>query len=334
MKDKHKIIAAAFAGLCIVAITFVMAFNHSSIGFTSDNNTVKKEVLFLAKATDSEFWKSVCAGASVASAEYNLEMRFEGPENEEDYATQNNMIYSAIEDGVDAIVFSAVDYELNAEAIDKAAMAGIKIVAVDSEVDSKYVQYYIGTDNYEAGCMAGENALSMEEGQLNIGIVNFDSKTENGQSREKGFRDVVLEDERVNIVSSINVKSSTEDARIKTIEMLKQCPEINVIVTFNEWTSLGVGEAVDELNLGEDIHVIAFDSNVRSVGMLEEGIVDALVVQNPYAMGYLGIEKAFELLNDQHLPQEKVISTSSMLVTRENMYDEECQRVLFAFDEN
>lgn len=66
--------------------------------------------------------------------------------------------------------------------------------------------------------------------------------------------------------------------------------------------------------------------------MLETGEVDALVVQNPYAIGYLGVETAYRLLNGQKLPAPE-IDTSTMLVTRENMYTEESQRLLFSFDE-
>ena len=56
--------------------------------------------------------------------------------------------------GAKALVFSAIDYENNAAAIDAAAAAGVRIVAIDSNVDSAAVQTYIGTDNYAAGQMA------------------------------------------------------------------------------------------------------------------------------------------------------------------------------------
>ena len=56
--------------------------------------------------------------------------------------------------------------------------------------------------------------------------------------------------------------------------MLKKHPKINVIVTFNEWTTLGVGYAIQELGLKDNVRVVAFDSNVVSVGMLETGEVD------------------------------------------------------------
>ena len=76
---------------------------------------------------------------------------------------------------------------------------------------------------------------------------------------------------------------------------------------------------------------MAFDSNVVSVGMLETGEVDALIVQNPYAMGYLGVENAYSLISGQSIA-DKEIDTSLLIVTKENMYDDESQRLLFSFD--
>ena len=77
--------------------------------------------------------------------------------------------------------------------------------------------------------------------------------------------------------------------------------------------------------------MVAFDCNVVSVGMLETGEVDALIVQNPYAMGYLGVENAYNLINGQSI-EKKEVDTSLMIVTKENMYDDESQRLLFSFD--
>lgn len=76
---------------------------------------------------DSSFWQSAYAGAGAASAEYNLDLVCEGPDGdgEEDYEAQNEMIDRAIREQVDALLFSAIDFEKNAEAIDRAAKAGI-----------------------------------------------------------------------------------------------------------------------------------------------------------------------------------------------------------------
>jgi ribose transport system substrate-binding protein len=301
-------------------------------GKESENKEGSKHyVAMITKSTTSSFWKSVFAGANAASTEYNLTITMDGPENEEDFQTQNQMIEEAVENGAEVIVFSAVDFHANREAIDKAAEKGVKIVVIDSDVNSDKVSCRISTDNYQAGRMAGAAVLSSKEDELNVGIVNFDKNSANGQQREKGFRDELANDTRVRIVDAINVLSTTEDSLEGTCQMLEEHPEINVIATFNEWTSLGVGYAIEELGLAEETMVVAFDSNVVSVGMLEAGEVDALIVQNPYAMGYLGVECAYNLINA--LPVEaSQVDTATTVITRENMFDEECQKVLFVFD--
>lgn len=290
----------------------------------------KSYVALITKSTESAFWQSVYAGASAAATEYNLDVTLEGPDSEEDYVTQNRMIAQAVERGARAIIFSAVDYNANSEAISQAARSGVKIVVIDSDVNSSQVNCRIGTDNRAAGRMAGEAVLRSTEEKLYIGIVNHDINSANGQQREEGFREAALKDKRVEVMYTINVASTTEDARAGTTQLLKEHPEINAVVTFNEWTSLGVGWAIRDLELADSTQVVAFDSNVVSVGMLETGEVDALIVQNPYAMGYLGVEQANNLMSGNG-QTEKQIHTATTCVTRENMYDLECQRILFAF---
>ena len=88
----------------------------------------------VAKSRESEFWKAVLSGAEAAATEYNMQLTVLAPDNEENYDDQNQLIEKAVEDGAQAIVFSAIDYEANAEAIDAAAAAGVTIVGIDSAV--------------------------------------------------------------------------------------------------------------------------------------------------------------------------------------------------------
>lgn len=320
-----------------VLLLFYMIWQISGAQFVSeirerDNaESGKHYVAVIAKSTTSAYWKSVFAGVNAAKTEYNLEVTLEGPDDEEDYETQNQMIDRAVKNGAEVIILSAVDYHVNAQAVERAADNGVKIVVIDSDVDSGKVSCRISTNNYQAGCMVGETVLGSTKQDIYVGIVNFDEISANGQQRERGFRDTVEGDRRVTIVDAVNVNSNTESAKEATMDMLGKYPEINVIVTFNEWTSLGVGYAIQEMELADTTNVIAFDSNVVSVGMLETGEVDALIVQNPYAMGYLGIECAYHLINGNSIEQT-VIDTTTTVVTRDNMFSEECQRILFAFD--
>lgn len=295
--------------------------------------TQKPYVAVIAKSTNSSFWKSVQAGANAAASEYNLEFTFDGPFSEEDYNAQNSMIADAVAQGARAIVLSAIDYAGSAEAVDAAAAAGVSVVVIDSDVDSDRVAARIGTDNYAAGMAAAQALLDTQLETLTIGVVNFDEHTRNGQEREQGFCDGIAADPRAEIVEILHIDSDSNLAIASTRDLLFRRPEINAIATFNEITTLGVGHAIEASGLRDAVYVVGFDSNIVSVGMLETGEIDALVVQNPFAMGYLGVETAASLIAGR-TPADPQITTEARVIDRAAMYTEENQKLLFSFTEN
>ena len=293
----------------------------------------RHRVAIVAKSTRTEFWLSVFAGAQAAAAEYNVELDISGPETEEDYETQNRMVAEAVDAGAEALVFSAIDYENNAAAIDAAAAAGVRIVAIDSNVDSAAVQTYIGTDNYAAGQMAAQAALDAVDGELTVGIVNYDISSANGQERERGARDLFEASGRAQVAARINTLAEAGRAQADTEELLHAHPDINVLLAFNEPTSVGAAAAVAAQDLSDTVFLVGFDSNLATVEGLQNGSVDALIVQNPYAMGYLGVESAYRLLSGQGGSLAPTVDTATSIVDLENLFTMDSQKALFAFEQ-
>ena len=293
----------------------------------------RHRVAIVAKSTRTEFWLSVFAGAQAAAAEYNVELDISGPETEEDYETQNRMVAEAVDAGAEALVFSAIDYENNAAAIDAAAAAGVRIVAIDSNVDSAAVQTYIGTDNYAAGQMAAQAALDAVDGELTVGIVNYDISSANGQERERGARDLFEESGRAQVAARINTLAEAGRAQADTEELLRAHPDINVLLAFNEPTSVGAAAAVAAQDLSDAVFLVGFDSNLATVEGLQNGSVDALIVQNPYAMGYLGVESAYRLLSGQGGSLAPTVDTATSIVDLENLFTMDSQKALFAIEQ-
>lgn len=292
----------------------------------------QRSVALIAKSTQTEFWLSVFAGAEAAATEYNLSLTLSGPETEEDYEAQNQMIAQAVEAGADAIVFSAIDQEKNAAAIDEAARQGVRIVSIDSGVVSDQVGTYIGTDNYAAGRMAAQAALEGVEGPMNVGVVNYDEGTANGQERQQGALDALAESGRAQVTAVVTTLVEAGQAQADTAALLRAHPEINVLLAFNEPTSVGAAGAVAQLGRQEEVFLVGFDSNVATIDGLQEGSVDALIVQNPYAMGYLGVESAYMLLAGRGGELEEKVDTSTQIVDRRNLFSVDSQKALFAFD--
>lgn len=292
----------------------------------------KKYIAVIAKAVSSDFWHNVKNGVLSAATEYNVTVTFEGPENEEDYNAQNALIDAAVKNGADAIVLSAIDYNKSVDTVNAAVREGVKVITIDSDVNSDAVSLFIGTDNVAAGIDAGKAALDgfAKESNIYIGLVNYNADTDNGNQREEGFKQYVSSFENAQIIASVMAESNEESATAAAKRLLTQDPRINVIVGFNEWMTLGVGNAVKALGFSEKVRSVGFDSNLTSVGMLETGEMDALIVQNPFAMGYLGVEKAAALISGESV-QEGELYTFVTTVTKENLFNDDIQKILFRF---
>lgn len=316
--------AILLSGILLLSLLFGCA----STAQTPSQHTVT----LIAKSTETEFWLSVFAGAEAAATEYNMKLTIVGPETEEDYETQNQMVADTVEAGTEALIFSAIHYDKNAQAIDAAAQSSVKIVAIDSNVASDAVSTYIGTDNYAAGKMAAQAALERVDGDFKVGIINYDISSFNGQERERGAVDALNASGRAEIISVINTLAEAQQAQADTVKLLEEHPEINVLLAFNEPTSVGAAMAIQQLECEDSIFLVGFDSNVASVDGLQDGSVDALIVQNPYAMGYLGVESAYKLLNGQGGELAEIVDTSTQIVDRENLFSIDSQKALFAFE--
>lgn len=318
----------------LVAFAVVLSLVFCFAGCTGGNLSSKsKTVAVITKGSDSDFWNDVKNGAFSAATEYNIDITFEGPDSEEDYESQNKMIENAVSKNVGAIVLSAIDYEKNAPAVQKAIDKGIKVITVDSDVDADGKELFIGTDNVSAGKKAAEQAIELckNKKSVNIGIVNYGENTENGKQRLKGFTDYIEKVKNAKVVASVNVESNAESATLGAKQLIEENKGINVLIGFNEWSTLGVGYAIKELNLKDEVFGIGFDSNVNCVGMLETGEIDTLIVQNPFSMGYLSVSKAAELLLG-NAKTDGVIETDTYVVNRKNMFSPDVQKILFSLN--
>ncbi len=317
MKRKGLVFLLCLSLLCLAGC------HHSG-------EAAKRYVAVITKSADSDFFEKMHSGAETAATQYHLTVSFEAPRNEEDYESQNRMIEKAVENGADAILLSAIDYEKNSDAVNNAVRKGVKVLTVDSDVRSDLTSQFIGTDNREAGRVAAQAAVNCfsKETLIRIGVVSFTESTENGKMREEGFREAIRDVPNAEVVDFITCDSSVQSAEEAALSLIERYPQINVLVGMNEWMTLGVGNAIQNSGCSDRVAGIGFDSNPQSISLLESGDMKALIVQNPFAMGYLGIQSAAELLSGE-TPDSADLFTEVIPVTRENLYDRDIQKLLF-----
>lgn len=300
--------------------------------FSCTNQEKTKKIMFIPKSMESSFWKIAVEGFNTATVEYNVFGDVRHPENEEDYLRQIEIVEEAIEEKYNAIVLSSIHYEYLVSVVEKALSKGIEVVIIDSDVNIPNIKMRVSTDNYNAGYKMGKQTVKDIQYEGTVGLLMFNEDTKNGYDRMQGYIDALSEYNSIEIIHTQNTISDVDEAEKNTLKIIEMYPDITALATYNEITTVGMGQAVKKSGR-DDIYCIGFDNNVTLIDFLEKGIFDCLIVQNQFAMGYLGCEYAIRLIDGEKIEKNK-IDTGVHVITKENMFTSERQTILFPFEQD
>ncbi|HHV98400.1 MAG TPA: ABC transporter substrate-binding protein [Clostridiaceae bacterium] len=327
--------AAKFIFVVVIVIMLLFLFGEQ-LGYTIpgrkkvDQDT-RIVVIYKSINTGYEFWDVVKDGIAVAANEFGVLVKVVGPssKSEEDVEAQIEILEQTIAEKPDAIVLVATDYNRMVEPVEKAKEEGIKIITMDSGINSDVSECFIATDNIEAGRKAADELVKLLDEDAVVAIIGHVQGTKTAIDREKGVREGLARHNIKKIYGPYFSDGLSEKASRITKELISQKPEIKGIVGLNEGSTVGVARALKEMGLSGKIKLVGFDNSFDEIKLIEEGVIQATVVQNPFNMGYRAIEMAVKSLKGEKI--EKWINTGSVAVTKENMYSNENQRLLFPF---
>lgn len=323
--SKKKITVIVLAAVCLI-----IPLIYSLI---SRENSEMIKITLVAKSETSNFWLTCFQGARAAEAEYNnLSLRIVAPDVEWDFETQNAYIEEAVNSGSNAIVFSACDQSKSTGAVEAALDSGVPVITIDSDVDTDRSITFIGMDNFEAGRQAAKSVIENVGESAGVAIVSFEESSGNGTQRVEGFLDYMGNFPEIKILDTFYAYSDYDIAQNIASEMMeKYGDELKAIATFNELTTVGVGRAVAATGDPGSICVVGFDNNLESIQMMEKGYINSLIIQNPFAMGYLGVQQAIAEIEGAGVLEN--VDTGTVIATRDNMYTAEMEKLLFPFSE-
>lgn len=288
-------------------------------------------LIYIPKVVDgtNDFWKALILGARMAAKEYNADIEIKAPAEENDVEGQNQLLKESIKEKPDAILFSPSSFTESDELLKEAKEKNIKISFIDSYVDEPLQDLTVATDNLEAGELLGKFAASLLGPEDQIAIVSHVKGVSTAVEREEGFRKG-LGDLADNIVEVVYCNSRYELSRQLTIELMEKYPDLKMIAGMNEYSSVGAARAVKASGAKDRIVVVGVDSSQEAVQLMENGVFKGLVVQKAFKMGYLGVKETVRMLRGKSY--QKDVNSGCQLVTPENMYSSEIEKLLFPFN--
>jgi ribose transport system substrate-binding protein len=313
----------------IIILVAVYGLLINDKGYSMKSSNKQPHIVVILKTIDFkiEFWKIARDGIEVARKEFDVQVEIKGAQSEFDVAEQIQILEQAILTKPDAIVLAASDYKTITPIAEKIRKKGIPLVIIDSGINSDIANSFIATDNIAAGHKMGELLSKLVDPSKRIAIVSHVQGSSTAILREQGARSGLSANFSSTIEGPYFSNGSLERAYEITKELLKDHPDIGGIAGLNEITTLGAAQAIKELGLKGQVKLVGFDGSRDEIKLIEEGVIQAVVIQKPFNMGYLGIKTAFQVLNGQKV--DKTIDTGAQVINHENMYSIENQKLLF-----
>jgi ribose transport system substrate-binding protein len=299
-------------------------------GAPGETSPAKKlTIAVIPKGTTHDFWKSVHAGAMRAATELDVNIVWDGANNEKDKEGQIKIIQSQVVNQVDGICLAPIDRTALIRPVVQAKQAGIPTVIFDSGLeDASAIVSYVATDNLNGGKIAARRMGELLGGKGNVILLRYAAGSESTEQREQGFLETLAaEFPEIKIVSENQRAGSDADEARRTAEsILNAIEEVDGVFTVCEPNNKGMLVALENRQLAGKVKFVGFDSDPRFVTAMTEGKMHGLVLQDPVQMGYLAVKTLVEHLRGQKV--EPRIATGEVLATPENMQTDAVKKLL------
>jgi len=312
----------SIVALVVVAAVFII------IGIARKGSSHnERRIAVIPKGTSSVFWESVHAGAEKAGEELGYEISWNGPELESDRERQIQIVEDFIALKVAGIVLAPNGSNALVPKVEEMFARNMPCVIIDSEIDTdKYVSF-AATNNYQGGVIAARRMGKILDGKGKVIVVKFMPGSGSTTNRENGFIDTIEKEfTGIEIVDTKYGMATVETALQAAEDLLTKHTELDGLYACNAGTSVGSAQALQSQGRTGNIKMVGFDAEETLIDKLKSGVIDSLVVQDPYKMGYIGVKTLVDKLNGKEVP--KSIDTGVELITLERLEEPRIKALL------
>ncbi|MFV0362974.1 MAG: sugar ABC transporter substrate-binding protein [Suipraeoptans sp.] len=236
-----------------------------------------------------------------------------------DVSLQIQQIEDLISQGIDAMFLNPAEAEGILPALDALKEANIPIINFDTEVaDMSYVDSYVGSDNYNAGKVCGEDLV--EKAPDGGNIIVLDSPTMNSVvDRTKGFLDAI-DGKGFKVVAQQDAKGNLETSMGITEDLLQGNSDVVAIFGGIEPTALGALAAANAAGLTACmIYGVDGSPDIKAELASGDSLIEGTGAQSPVNIAKKSVEVMYQLLKGEKVDDRYPVET--FLVTSDNVSD-------------
>jgi ribose transport system substrate-binding protein len=298
---------------------------------TGTHPSARTRIAVIPKGTTHEFWKSVHAGAVKAARELDVDVIWKGPLQEDDLKSQIDLVQSFTAQRVSGLALAPLNDKALVASVHGAVQAGVPVVIFDSALASKDITSFVATDNRAAGELAAGRLAELVPGSGKVVVLRYEEGSASTHDREEGFLAGVARHPALVVASANQYGGATTESAFRAAENLLLAQNaagggVSAVFAPNESTTFGMLLALEKLQLAGKIKFIGFDASDKLIKGIENGEIDALVLQNPFNMGYLALHAVVDHLRGKAVAART--DTGAQLLDRKNLHDPSMQELI------
>lgn len=301
----------------VLFIVLVFSSYQMLSGITPEE---KVPVSVIVSDSTNDRWNAMREGMEQAAQNYQISLNIISTENLSSAKDLISLMRREIELGAKGIVFEPVDDRGMVEFIEEVGRS-VSLVLIQSDIEPGDVYSSVLTDD---ATLISQLTTALEEKygeklmEKKIGIVQSVPYQFALKQRKKLLEDYFREKE---------ISLSWRKNNIYFLSDLVEQDPVDIIIALDNISTEATIDSLLELKKEKKTDLFGIGYSEKAVYYLDRQVVDHLVLNNDFNMGYMSIENIRKMIDYGNQKTNQRIDSYS--IGEENMYEEEYQKILF-----
>ena len=266
----------------------------------------------------SIYWKTFVNGVQKYASERNLHFDIELPPHGT-AAEQDDIIASLIGRAYNGIAVSVISPEEQLSVLDQAALKS-RLITFDADAPKSERLLFVGIDDREAGRKLGDRIVKLLPGGGKVAVFVGSLRATSATERIEGIRSAIANHpieialEREDLTDRLRDRKNVDD-------VLASRPDITLLCGIWSYNGPAIAQALRASGRQGKVLAVCFDDEPDTLAAIEDGTINATLIQQPFEMGYRTAAWLDKLTrsNSAAIPADKFVDVGTRLIDRSNL---------------
>jgi ribose transport system substrate-binding protein len=313
-----------------ISLAILMLFACEIPAQAADSETQGKSIAFVPGVMGNAFYVTMERGIRSEAAKYGFKIDIQGPQ-QFDPTLQTPIINAVVATRPAGLLVAPTDSKAMFVPISQAVTAGIKVALVDTTLDdTAQVITAIATDNTAGGAAAADALAKLIGEKGEVMVIAFQAGASTSDQRQRGFEAEIKKYPNIKYVGFQISNNDPSKAAAEVGSTLAAYPNLAGIFATNDRSAEGAATGLRVAGKVGTVKVVGFDAGPTQIKQLKDGLVQALIAQQPYQIGVYGVDAIANALTGKSV--EHSVTTGTVTITKDNLQEPEVQKALYTLN--